>query len=161
MTVRQFGGGKANLTYLLRFAESLEYVLRRPPLGNPMRRLHMTWGARIVCCPSCTRLFPSRPRVYHYCEDETDHWRSFSHHGALPRCRGRARSRCQSDSLTMPAAPQLMSKALVDTLAAFHAVDLRGAWFVPSWPAGGLCQAASRRLVAALGRGYGLATIRK
>ena len=28
----QFGGGHANLTYLLRYGET-EYVLRRPPLG--------------------------------------------------------------------------------------------------------------------------------
>jgi aminoglycoside phosphotransferase (APT) family kinase protein len=39
LSVRQFGGGKANLTYLLRFGdrgcrnEFVEFVLRRPPLG--------------------------------------------------------------------------------------------------------------------------------
>ena len=32
LDVRQFGGGHANLTYLLRFGGT-EYVLRRPPLG--------------------------------------------------------------------------------------------------------------------------------
>ena len=32
LAVRQFGGGAANLTYLLDFGEQ-EYVLRRPPLG--------------------------------------------------------------------------------------------------------------------------------
>ena len=32
LTVRQFGGGAANLTYLLDYG-SHEYVLRRPPLG--------------------------------------------------------------------------------------------------------------------------------
>ena len=32
LALRQFGGGHANLTYLLRFGET-EYVLRRPPLG--------------------------------------------------------------------------------------------------------------------------------
>ncbi|MBV8643040.1 MAG: phosphotransferase, partial [Candidatus Eremiobacteraeota bacterium] len=31
-TLRQFGGGHANLTYLVRFGEH-EYVVRRPPLG--------------------------------------------------------------------------------------------------------------------------------
>ncbi len=45
LTVRQFGGGHANLTYLLDFA-GREYVLRRPPLGpvapsaHDMRREH-------------------------------------------------------------------------------------------------------------------------
>ncbi len=36
LTIRQFGRGKANLTYLLRFGDgddTVEYVLRRPPLG--------------------------------------------------------------------------------------------------------------------------------
>ena len=32
LVVRQFGGGKANLTYLLDY-DSHQYVLRRPPLG--------------------------------------------------------------------------------------------------------------------------------
>ena len=32
LSVRQFGGGKANLTYLIRFG-TREFVLRRPPLG--------------------------------------------------------------------------------------------------------------------------------
>ena len=45
LTIRQFGGGKANLTYLIRFGDR-EYVLRRPPLGpippgaHDMRREH-------------------------------------------------------------------------------------------------------------------------
>jgi aminoglycoside phosphotransferase (APT) family kinase protein len=32
LAVEQFSGGKANLTYLLRYGDT-EYVLRRPPLG--------------------------------------------------------------------------------------------------------------------------------
>ena len=32
LEVAQFGGGHANLTYLLRYATQ-EYVLRRPPIG--------------------------------------------------------------------------------------------------------------------------------
>ena len=32
LSVRQFGGGRANLTYLVQFGAQ-EYVLRRPPLG--------------------------------------------------------------------------------------------------------------------------------
>ena len=45
LAVSQFGGGHANLTYLLRFGER-EFVLRRPPLGpvapsaHDMRREH-------------------------------------------------------------------------------------------------------------------------
>ena len=45
LSVQQFGGGKANLTYLIRFGSN-EFVLRRPPLGpippgaHDMRREH-------------------------------------------------------------------------------------------------------------------------
>ncbi|HLY27102.1 MAG TPA: phosphotransferase, partial [Aggregatilineales bacterium] len=39
LMVRQFGGGAANLTYLLRYGDQ-EYVLRRPPLGEVARSAH-------------------------------------------------------------------------------------------------------------------------
>jgi aminoglycoside phosphotransferase (APT) family kinase protein len=50
LAVRQFGGGKANLTYLLSFGGQ-EFVLRRPPLGpippgaHDMRREHRVLSA--------------------------------------------------------------------------------------------------------------------
>ena len=37
--VRQFGGGAANLTYLLDYGDA-EYVLRRPPLGPVAASAH-------------------------------------------------------------------------------------------------------------------------
>ena len=43
LTVRQFPGGHANLTYLLRFGhgeDAIEYVLRRPPLGPVAQSSH-------------------------------------------------------------------------------------------------------------------------
>ncbi|HIP72968.1 MAG TPA: phosphotransferase family protein, partial [Anaerolineae bacterium] len=39
LTVRQFGGGAANLTYLLDYGTH-EYVLRRPPLGPVAKSAH-------------------------------------------------------------------------------------------------------------------------
>src|SRR5260370_16205341 len=48
--VSQFGGGQANLTYLLRFGDR-EFVLRRPPFGSippgahDMRRQHPVLSA--------------------------------------------------------------------------------------------------------------------
>src|SRR5580698_885988 len=38
-SLRQFGGGHANLTYLVAFGDD-EYVLRRPPLGPVPERSH-------------------------------------------------------------------------------------------------------------------------
>ena len=69
LSVRQFGGGKANLTYLLHFEKS-EFVLRRPPLGpippgaHDMRREHRVLSVLHRC-------FPLAPRSLLLCEDES------------------------------------------------------------------------------------------
>ncbi len=68
LTVRQFGGGHANLTFLLDFA-GREYVLRRPPLGpvapsaHDMRREH-----RILS--RLWRAWNLAPRSYLLCTDD-------------------------------------------------------------------------------------------
>jgi aminoglycoside phosphotransferase (APT) family kinase protein len=69
LSVRQFGGGKANLTYLIRFGAN-EFVLRRPPLGpippgaHDMRREHRVLSV-------LHRRFPLAPRSLLLCEDES------------------------------------------------------------------------------------------
>ncbi|MBV9153739.1 MAG: phosphotransferase family protein [Alphaproteobacteria bacterium] len=73
LTVRQFGGGKANLTYLLRFGNAnspREFVLRRPPLGpippgaHDMRREH-----RVLSM--LHRRYPLAPKSLLLCDDES------------------------------------------------------------------------------------------
>ena len=67
MTVRQFGGGHANLTYLLDFG-GREFVLRRPPLGpvapssHDMRREHRVLSR-------LWRAWSLAPRSYVLCTD--------------------------------------------------------------------------------------------
>src|SRR5712691_12671395 len=86
LAVRQFAGGKANLTYLLRFTPTLpspasegglgrgrfgaqEFVLRRPPLGpippgaHDMRREHRVLSV-------LHRRYKPAPRSLLLCEDE-------------------------------------------------------------------------------------------
>jgi aminoglycoside phosphotransferase (APT) family kinase protein len=69
LSVRQFGGGKANLTYLIQFGDR-EFVLRRPPLGpippgaHDMRREHRVLSV-------LHRRFPPAPRSLLLCEDES------------------------------------------------------------------------------------------
>src|SRR4051795_6662646 len=69
LSVRQFGGGKANLTYLIRFGDR-EFVLRRPPLGpippgaHDMRREHRVLSV-------LHGRFPLAPRSLLLCEDES------------------------------------------------------------------------------------------
>ncbi len=69
LAVAQFHGGKANLTYLLRFGGT-EFVLRRPPLGpippgaHDMRREHRVLSV-------LHQRFPLAPQSLLLCEDES------------------------------------------------------------------------------------------
>lgn len=69
MRVRQFGGGHANLTYLVAFGAQ-EFVLRRPPLGpvapgaHDMRREHRVLSVLHLG-------FPLAPRSLNFCADSS------------------------------------------------------------------------------------------
>jgi aminoglycoside phosphotransferase (APT) family kinase protein len=68
LEVAQFGGGHANLTYLIRFGKN-EYVLRRPPLGPVAPSSHdMTREHRVL--KDLWQVFPLAPRSYVVCDDE-------------------------------------------------------------------------------------------
>ena len=69
LNVRQFGGGAANLTYLLDFGER-QYVLRRPPLGPVAPSAHdmgREWNVLSVLYQA----LPLAPRAFHFCPDPT------------------------------------------------------------------------------------------
>jgi len=123
--VRQFGGGHANLTYLLRFGEgddAVEYVLRRPPLGPVAPGSHdMTREYRALS--KLWQGFPKAPRAYVLCEDESLIGAPFfvmeRRHGlvvraVVPEAFGGGRD---------PEANRALSRVVVDVLAEFHAVD--------------------------------------
>ena len=68
LELSQFGGGHANLTYLLRFGAA-EYVLRRPPLGPIAPSAHdMPREHRVLA--NLWRVYPLAPRSYLLCADE-------------------------------------------------------------------------------------------
>ncbi|MCY3715473.1 MAG: phosphotransferase family protein [Chloroflexi bacterium] len=120
MTVRQFGGGKANLTYLLRFASGREYVLRRPPLG-PIAPSSHDMGREYRVLSVLHRAYPFAPRSWLYCEDSAVIGAAFQ---VMTRCRGIVvRERLPKPFADDPTAGRKMSGALVDALAALHAVD--------------------------------------
>ncbi len=120
LTVRQFAGGKANLTYLLRFGATQEYVLRRPPLGPYAPSAH-DMGREYRVLSVLHRAFAFAPQAYLYCADESVIGAPFV---IMQRCHGVvARTALPSQFAAAPNAPRLMSEALVDALAAFHAVD--------------------------------------
>src|SRR5271169_6176698 len=68
MEVKQFRGGSSNLTYLLRFADGHQWVVRRPPFGPLPPSAHdMAREYRLL-----SRLwegFPAAPRSIVLCED--------------------------------------------------------------------------------------------
>ena len=69
MSVAQFHGGHANLTYLISFGET-ELVLRRPPFGKIAPGAHdMKREYRVLS--KLYKHYPRAPRAYHLCEDES------------------------------------------------------------------------------------------
>jgi aminoglycoside phosphotransferase (APT) family kinase protein len=119
LTVRQFGGGAANLTYLLDYGER-QYVLRRPPLGPVAPTAHdMSREYRVLSV--LYRAFPLAPRAFLFCEDSSVIGAPFF---VMERRRGIVVRRSIPDEFAnAPDAPRQMSQALVDALAQFHAVD--------------------------------------
>lgn len=119
LTVRQFGGGAANLTYLLDYGE-VEYVLRRPPLGPVAQSAH-DMGREYKVLSVLYQAFPLAPRAFLYCDDLEVIGAPFfvmeRHHGIV------VRRKLPEQFATNPDAPRRMSEALADALAAFHAVD--------------------------------------
>ncbi|HEV2334585.1 MAG TPA: phosphotransferase family protein [Stellaceae bacterium] len=118
LTVRQFGGGKANLTYLLRFG-TREFVLRRPPLGpippgaHDMRREHRVLSV-------LHRRFEPAPKSLLLCEDESVIGAVFiveeRRHGFV------IRDDIPEEFAGRPDLNRRIGEALVDALADLHLV---------------------------------------
>ena len=115
-TVRQFGGGAANLTYLLQYPEA-EYVLRRPPHGTLPKGAHdMEREAKVLA--RLPDAFPPAPRALLYESDPKVVGAEFF---VMERREGTVIRRKTPPGFD--ADPQALSLALVDTLADLHAVD--------------------------------------
>ena len=121
LTVRQFGGGAANLTYLLEYG-SHEYVLRRPPLGPVAPSAHdMARESKALL--RLWKAFPLAPQAYLFCDDESIAGAPFF---VMERRRGIVvRRSIPAVYDRYPDAPARMSEALIATLADLHAVDFK------------------------------------
>jgi len=114
----QFGGGHANLTYLIRFGET-EYVLRRPPLGpiapsaHDMKREHHVLSALY-------KRFPLAPRSFLLCTDPAIVGAEFQ---VMERRNGIVIRRAMPPQFNDPATCRRVGEMLVDRLAEFHAVE--------------------------------------
>jgi aminoglycoside phosphotransferase (APT) family kinase protein len=119
LAIRQFGGGHANLTYLLQFGKR-EYVLRRPPLGpvapgaHDMRREH-----RVLSVLNAG--YPLAPQSYVLC---TDHEIIGSDFFVMERRNGIAfRREIPAQWVAQPEVLAGVGYSLIDNLAALHALD--------------------------------------
>jgi aminoglycoside phosphotransferase (APT) family kinase protein len=119
LSVRQFGGGKANLTYLLDYG-SHQYVLRRPPLGDVAESAH-DMKREFTVLDRLHDAFPLAPEAFVYCDDEGVIGSEFF---VMERRTGVVVRESMPEAYAgMDDAPERMSAALIDTLADFHAVD--------------------------------------
>lgn len=119
LTVRQFGGGAANLTYLLDYG-SHQYVLRRPPLGPVAEKAHDMEREHTVLS-RLHEAFPLAPEAYLYCGNEDVIGAEFF---IMERRRGIVVRRAMPEAYAeISDAPQRMTRALIDALADLHAVD--------------------------------------
>lgn len=115
----QFGGGHANLTYLVKFGDA-EYVLRRPPLGPVAPSAHdMLREHRVL--KDLWQAFPLAPRSFAVCEDDAIIGAPFH---VMERRQGIVVRRELPDDRDWP--PNLLARMgnmLVDVLADLHGVD--------------------------------------
>ena len=119
LSVRQFGGGKANLTYLLDFG-SHQYVLRRPPLG-PLAPSSHDMSREYKVLSVLYKKFPYAPRALHLCENEEIIGSPFF---IMERKIGTViRKKLIENFYKQKNGPQLISEKLIKTLAEFHQVD--------------------------------------
>jgi aminoglycoside phosphotransferase (APT) family kinase protein len=125
LRVRQFGGGHANLTYLLRFGagpEAREVVLRRPPLGPVAPGSH-DMGREYRVLSRLWRGFPLAPRALLHCADAGVIGAEFfvmeRRHGVVVRSAVPPEFGGGRD----PVANRRLSEVVVDVLADLHAVD--------------------------------------
>src|SRR5512139_4219416 len=121
LAVRQFGGGHANLTYLLQYGEQ-EYVLRRPPLGPVAASAH-DMGREYRVLSVLYQVYPLAPRAFLYCEDASVIGAPFF---IMERRRGIVVRRGIPPEFGGGADPVVnrkISEVLIDALADLHDVD--------------------------------------
>ena len=119
LTVRQFGGGAANLTYQISFGSD-QYVLRRPPLG-PLAPSSHDMLREYSVLSVLHKKFPLAPKTYFYCDDLNIIGAPFF---VMERRYGIVvRKKFPKVFTKISHAPKLMSEALIDALVDLHSVD--------------------------------------
>jgi aminoglycoside phosphotransferase (APT) family kinase protein len=121
-TVEQFPRGYSNLTYLLRCGQQ-EWVLRRPPFGNPVKTAH-DMGREYRVLSALNKVYPPAPRTLLYCNDSAILGEPFyimeRRHGIILRQK-------VSPGLALdPDTARRLGEAFIDNLATLHRIDYAG-----------------------------------
>jgi aminoglycoside phosphotransferase (APT) family kinase protein len=120
LAVEQFHGGHSNLTYLLRYG-GVEMVLRRPPLG-PLPPTAHDMAREYRWLAAIHPVFPLAPRPYLVCEDMSVAGAPFY---VMERRRGVVIRADEPPQLVdRPEARRDVSRAMIETLATLHAIDV-------------------------------------
>ena len=121
LEIVQFAGGHANLTYLLRFGDQ-EYVLRRPPSG-PLAAGAYDMAREFRVLSALWPVYPPACRPFFFCDDARVLGAPFF---VMERRRGLViHKEMPPQYLNRPDLYRRLSEALVDSLAALHAIDYR------------------------------------
>jgi aminoglycoside phosphotransferase (APT) family kinase protein len=117
--VTQFSGGASNWTYRLRFAGH-DLILRRPPAGTKAKTAHdMVREFRVQ--RAIKPVYPAVPEMIALCTDEAvlgcDFYVMERLEGIIPR------RRFPRDMARTPGQTRAICEAMLDQLAALHAVD--------------------------------------
>jgi aminoglycoside phosphotransferase (APT) family kinase protein len=116
---RQFAGGLANLNYLI-YLDGQPAVLRRPPMGElPAGAYDMAREHRILS--RLPNALPFVPRSLHLCDDPSVCGQRFQILEYRPGLV--IRETIPADVAARPALGERLSKVLLQTIAAIHAVD--------------------------------------
>ena len=123
VSIGQFPHGHSNLTYLVKFGEQ-EMVLRRPPFGNQVATAH-DMGREYRILSKLNAVYPPAPRPLLYCDDlsiiDCPFYLMERRHGLILR-------KTLPEGLSIDAdTAHRMSQALIDNLAALHAIDYQAA----------------------------------
>lgn len=120
--VTQFGGGKANLTYLLVFPQGTRMVLRRPPLGPVAEGAHdMSREYRVLS--RLWKVFDKAPKALALCDDPRVIGSPFFLMEPRPGVVVRGSIPERFGGGGDPEANHRLSAVVIDTLAELHAVD--------------------------------------
>lgn len=123
LVVEQFPSGYSNLTYLIRLGPR-ELVLRRPPFGANIKSAH-DMGREYKVLTGLRRVYPHVPEPLIYCADESVIGAPFY---VMARVQGVIlRAQPPQGIMLTPELMMRLSGAIIDNLAAIHALDYQAA----------------------------------